>query len=267
MCRTHPGQIVHYLLSDSPLVAISSLQTETCIFLDCGGNPDRHSENMQTPHSLGLVVSIQNWCSQPLISFFTDLSQFNTILHFLFCLTWHWFPSFCRTKLRLQGRIPNSHNWEDVHNLPAVSHQQASTCLNICICCSSYVTLYLTVCNNAILTTCFSLQAVTKDGYACISCPGTLSDEGKCQCPQGNVLGEWTQIYKNGWKRNTVKKKHDNWMFFFGYSGERCQWRPFDGGQMWTMQWKFSYSVCAKQQWRQVHISGVSYTLTLQNLI
>lgn len=35
-----------------------------------------------------------------------------------------------------------------------------------------------------------SLQAVTKDGFGCIRCPGSLTDEGQCQCPPGNVLGE-----------------------------------------------------------------------------
>ncbi|XP_072250427.1 meckelin [Leuresthes tenuis] len=32
--------------------------------------------------------------------------------------------------------------------------------------------------------------AVTKDGYECIHCPGRLSEEGKCQCPPGNILVE-----------------------------------------------------------------------------
>uniref|UniRef100_A0A673A0M6 Transmembrane protein 67 n=1 Tax=Sphaeramia orbicularis TaxID=375764 RepID=A0A673A0M6_9TELE len=32
--------------------------------------------------------------------------------------------------------------------------------------------------------------AVTSDGFGCISCPGSLSDEGKCRCPQGNILVE-----------------------------------------------------------------------------
>lgn len=35
-----------------------------------------------------------------------------------------------------------------------------------------------------------ALQAVTKDGFGCIRCPSSLSDEGKCQCPPGSVLGE-----------------------------------------------------------------------------
>uniref|UniRef100_A0A673A0L6 Transmembrane protein 67 n=1 Tax=Sphaeramia orbicularis TaxID=375764 RepID=A0A673A0L6_9TELE len=35
--------------------------------------------------------------------------------------------------------------------------------------------------------------AVTSDGFGCISCPGSLSDEGKCRCPQGNILGKLLQ--------------------------------------------------------------------------
>ncbi|CAN9514245.1 unnamed protein product [Ophioblennius macclurei] len=31
---------------------------------------------------------------------------------------------------------------------------------------------------------------VTQDGFGCIRCPGTLTDDGKCQCPDGNVLVE-----------------------------------------------------------------------------
>lgn len=34
------------------------------------------------------------------------------------------------------------------------------------------------------------LQAVTKDGFGCIRCPGRLNDNGNCQCPSGNILGE-----------------------------------------------------------------------------
>ncbi|KAG7470031.1 hypothetical protein MATL_G00135210 [Megalops atlanticus] len=33
-------------------------------------------------------------------------------------------------------------------------------------------------------------QAVTKDGYGCIRCPGGLNQDGTCQCPAGSVLVE-----------------------------------------------------------------------------
>ncbi|XP_013860191.1 meckelin isoform X2 [Austrofundulus limnaeus] len=32
--------------------------------------------------------------------------------------------------------------------------------------------------------------AVTKDGFGCIRCPGSLNEEGKCQCSSGNILVE-----------------------------------------------------------------------------
>ncbi|XP_065116885.1 meckelin [Paramisgurnus dabryanus] len=33
-------------------------------------------------------------------------------------------------------------------------------------------------------------QGVTQDGYGCIQCPGSVSENGKCQCPKGSVLVE-----------------------------------------------------------------------------
>uniref|UniRef100_A0A8D3BTB8 Transmembrane protein 67 n=1 Tax=Scophthalmus maximus TaxID=52904 RepID=A0A8D3BTB8_SCOMX len=37
---------------------------------------------------------------------------------------------------------------------------------------------------------CTRVTAVTTDGFGCIRCPGSLSDEGKCLCPPSNVLVE-----------------------------------------------------------------------------
>ncbi|KAK7881076.1 hypothetical protein WMY93_032326 [Mugilogobius chulae] len=34
------------------------------------------------------------------------------------------------------------------------------------------------------------IQAVTKDGFDCIRCPGSVSDEGFCTCPVGSILVE-----------------------------------------------------------------------------
>uniref|UniRef100_A0A8C7MKR2 Transmembrane protein 67 n=1 Tax=Oncorhynchus kisutch TaxID=8019 RepID=A0A8C7MKR2_ONCKI len=33
-------------------------------------------------------------------------------------------------------------------------------------------------------------MAVTEDGYGCILCPGSLTEQGTCQCPSGSILGE-----------------------------------------------------------------------------
>ncbi|XP_051577601.1 meckelin isoform X2 [Myxocyprinus asiaticus] len=35
-----------------------------------------------------------------------------------------------------------------------------------------------------------SNQGVTHDGYGCIRCPGSVGENGKCQCPKGSVLVE-----------------------------------------------------------------------------
>ncbi|XP_070298435.1 meckelin-like, partial [Salvelinus sp. IW2-2015] len=32
--------------------------------------------------------------------------------------------------------------------------------------------------------------AVTEDGYGCILCPGSLTEQGTCQCPSGSILVE-----------------------------------------------------------------------------
>lgn len=33
-------------------------------------------------------------------------------------------------------------------------------------------------------------KGVTEDGWNCISCPGSLTAEGKCYCPTGHILGK-----------------------------------------------------------------------------
>nr|XP_019574378.1 PREDICTED: meckelin isoform X6 [Rhinolophus sinicus] len=35
-----------------------------------------------------------------------------------------------------------------------------------------------------------NMKGVTKDGWNCISCPGGLTEEGKCHCPTGHILVE-----------------------------------------------------------------------------
>uniref|UniRef100_A0AAZ3R2C3 Meckelin n=1 Tax=Oncorhynchus tshawytscha TaxID=74940 RepID=A0AAZ3R2C3_ONCTS len=36
--------------------------------------------------------------------------------------------------------------------------------------------------------------AVTEDGYGCILCPGSLTEQGTCQCPSGSILGEFQLV-------------------------------------------------------------------------
>ncbi|XP_015806099.1 meckelin isoform X2 [Nothobranchius furzeri] len=72
------------------------------------------------------------------------------------------------------------------------SNQRQSTTGLSCICQSGFKTTNLT--SDKASITCeqcpTSKPAVTTDGFGCIRCPGSLSDQGKCQCPTGNILVE-----------------------------------------------------------------------------
>ncbi|XP_066503686.1 meckelin isoform X2 [Hoplias malabaricus] len=63
------------------------------------------------------------------------------------------------------------------------------TCLN-CACLRGFKVLT----SNGASVTCQkcpdSQQAVTQDGYECIRCPGSVGEDGKCQCPAGTILVE-----------------------------------------------------------------------------
>ncbi|GAA6220717.1 meckelin [Lates japonicus] len=69
-------------------------------------------------------------------------------------------------------------------------NQRRSTTGLGCVCKTGYQTLT----TDKVSITCQQCPtdkpAVTKDGFGCIRCPGSLSDEGKCQCPPGNILVE-----------------------------------------------------------------------------
>uniref|UniRef100_A0A4W6CIK1 Transmembrane protein 67 n=1 Tax=Lates calcarifer TaxID=8187 RepID=A0A4W6CIK1_LATCA len=69
-------------------------------------------------------------------------------------------------------------------------NQRRSTTGLDCVCKTGYQTLT----TDKVSITCQQCPtdkpAVTKDGFGCIRCPGSLSDEGKCQCPPGNILVE-----------------------------------------------------------------------------
>ncbi|XP_035989445.1 meckelin isoform X1 [Fundulus heteroclitus] len=71
------------------------------------------------------------------------------------------------------------------------NQRQSSTGLS-CICQTGYRTT--NVSPNKVSITCERCPpdrpAVTQDGFGCVRCPGSLSDEGKCQCPAGHILQE-----------------------------------------------------------------------------
>ncbi|KAM6910050.1 meckelin [Xenentodon cancila] len=72
------------------------------------------------------------------------------------------------------------------------SNQRRSSTGLSCICQTGYKTTNLTTDKGSI--TCekcpVDKPAVTEDGFGCIRCPSGINDEGKCQCPPGNILVE-----------------------------------------------------------------------------
>ncbi|XP_051262375.1 meckelin isoform X2 [Dicentrarchus labrax] len=69
-------------------------------------------------------------------------------------------------------------------------NQQRSTTGLSCICITGYQTL-TTDKGSITCQLCPSDKpAVTTGGFECIRCPGSLTDEGNCKCPQGSVLVE-----------------------------------------------------------------------------
>uniref|UniRef100_A0A8C4E5A3 Transmembrane protein 67 n=1 Tax=Dicentrarchus labrax TaxID=13489 RepID=A0A8C4E5A3_DICLA len=79
-------------------------------------------------------------------------------------------------------------------------NQQRSTTGLSCICITGYQTL-TTDKGSITCQLCPSDKpAVTTGGFECIRCPGSLTDEGNCKCPQGSVLGEFTLYSIKGMK-------------------------------------------------------------------
>lgn len=76
-----------------------------------------------------------------------------------------------------------------------------------------------------------SVQAVTQDGFGCIRCPGSISDDGRCQCPTGSILGEWLMtglIRGNICMNNSLAiLSMQKWIKNAVSSGARCPWEPF----------------------------------------
>ncbi|XP_017280448.1 meckelin [Kryptolebias marmoratus] len=72
------------------------------------------------------------------------------------------------------------------------SNQRQSTTGLSCICQTGYKTTNLS--SDKVSIACEQCPtdkpAVTQDGFGCIRCPGSLTDEGKCQCSSGSVLVE-----------------------------------------------------------------------------
>ncbi|XP_044064572.1 meckelin isoform X4 [Siniperca chuatsi] len=81
----------------------------------------------------------------------------------------------------------------DISSLSCVRcgpNQGRSTTGLSCICKTGYQTLITDKASITCQQCPTDKPAVTTGGFGCIRCPGSLSDEGKCQCPPGNVLVE-----------------------------------------------------------------------------
>ncbi|XP_041649533.1 meckelin [Cheilinus undulatus] len=81
----------------------------------------------------------------------------------------------------------------DISSLSCVRcgpNQRRSTSGLKCICKTGYQTLITDKASTSCRQCPSDKPAVTNDGFGCIRCPGSISDDGKCQCQIDNVLVE-----------------------------------------------------------------------------
>ncbi|XP_056261829.1 meckelin isoform X2 [Pseudoliparis swirei] len=81
----------------------------------------------------------------------------------------------------------------DISSLSCVrcgSNQRRSSTGLSCICKTGYQTLTTDKASITCQQCPADRPAVIKDGFGCIRCPGSINDEGQCQCPAGNILVE-----------------------------------------------------------------------------
>ncbi|XP_068425702.1 meckelin [Clinocottus analis] len=81
----------------------------------------------------------------------------------------------------------------DISSLSCVkcgSNQRRSSTGLSCSCKTGYQTLTTDKASITCQQCPTDKPAVIKDGFGCIRCPGSVNDEGRCQCPPGNILVE-----------------------------------------------------------------------------
>ncbi|XP_054637503.1 meckelin-like isoform X1 [Dunckerocampus dactyliophorus] len=81
----------------------------------------------------------------------------------------------------------------DISSLSCAScgpNQQQNAAGLSCICKSGFRTVTTEQTSIACESCPGDKPAVTKDGFGCIRCPGSLTDKGQCQCPAGYILVE-----------------------------------------------------------------------------
>ncbi|XP_034730420.1 meckelin isoform X3 [Etheostoma cragini] len=115
----------------------------------------------------------------------------------------------------------------DISSLSCVrcgSNQRRSTTGLSCICKNGYQTLTTEKASITCQPCPSDKPSVTTGGFGCIRCPGSLSDEGKCQCPPGNVLVE-RDVNGNLLEEAICEKCNGNSPSFSvpNHSGDRCE--------------------------------------------
>ncbi|XP_056902437.1 meckelin [Takifugu flavidus] len=81
----------------------------------------------------------------------------------------------------------------DISSLSCVKcgpNQQRSTTGLSCICTRGYQTLITEKVSISCQQCPLDKPAVTQEGSGCIRCPGSIGDDGRCQCPTGSILVE-----------------------------------------------------------------------------
>uniref|UniRef100_A0A3B5BP19 Transmembrane protein 67 n=1 Tax=Stegastes partitus TaxID=144197 RepID=A0A3B5BP19_9TELE len=81
----------------------------------------------------------------------------------------------------------------DISSLSCVScgpNQSRSRTGLSCVCQTGYQTLTTDKASISCQQCPIDKPAVTRDGFGCIRCPGSLNDEGNCKCPPENILVE-----------------------------------------------------------------------------
>ncbi|XP_061633389.1 meckelin isoform X2 [Phyllopteryx taeniolatus] len=118
----------------------------------------------------------------------------------------------------------------DISSLSCVScgqNQQRSAAGLSCICQSGFRTVTTGRPSISCEACPGDKPAVTKDGFGCIRCPGSISDEGQCQCPARHILVE-RDVSGNLLEEATCEMCNGNGSAFSvpNGSGDRCERCP-----------------------------------------
>ncbi|XP_061531244.1 meckelin-like [Phycodurus eques] len=118
----------------------------------------------------------------------------------------------------------------DISSLSCVSceqNQQRSAAGLSCICQSGFRAVTTERASISCEACAGDKPAVTKDGFGCIRCPGSISDEGQCQCPARHILVE-RDVSGNLLEEATCEMCNGNGSAFSvpNGSGDRCERCP-----------------------------------------